>query len=82
MDTPTLARFKAYLEDNFTSVRDVTLALDDDTQVSGLITRIDPDLEFVELAPSDGLAPAPTLITTGRILSVTVTPYEGAQTTY
>jgi hypothetical protein len=84
MDTTTLTRFRAYLNENFSSVKDVTLALDDNTEVSGLITRIDPDLEFVVLEPSDELPhkPHPTLITTERILRATVTPYEGAQTTY
>src|SRR5689334_17135225 len=84
MDTTTLTRFRAYLNENFTSVKDVTLALNDNTQISGMITRIDPDLEFVVVERSDMLPhePHPTLITTDRILKATVTPYEGAQTTY
>jgi hypothetical protein len=84
MDTATLTRFRAYLNANFTSVKDVTLALDDNTVISGLITRIDPDLEFVVVEQTDLVPhePHPTLITTDRILRATVTPYEGSQTTY
>jgi hypothetical protein len=84
MDTTTLTRFRTYLNENFSSVKDVTLALDDNTEISGVITRIDPDLEFVVLEPSAQVPhePHPTLITTERILRATVTPYEGTQTTY
>jgi hypothetical protein len=84
MDAPDWTRLCNFLTLNEASIRDVTVTLNDGTEVEGFVSRIDPEGNFIVLTESNPVdaESSERLFNAGSITNAIVGLQEGTQTTY